>query len=98
MLGEVAHDIDDHAVAGARDRMFDAVEHVLEAQGKGDDPAMAHRRRDGTLDRLARRLAIPSRQISAAINRTYGRNISQVVNEYRIRDAMRLLRALGKGP
>lgn len=47
---------------------------------------------DLTLDRLARRLAIPSRQISAAINRTYGRNISQVVNEYRIRDAMRLLR------
>ncbi len=36
---------DDHAVAGARDRMFDAVEHVLEAQGKGDDPAMAMQRR-----------------------------------------------------
>ena len=47
---------------------------------------------DLTLRRLSRRLAIPSRQISAAINRTSSRNVSQVVNEYRVREAMRLLR------
>ncbi|PST18403.1 AraC family transcriptional regulator [Mesorhizobium plurifarium] len=46
---------------------------------------------DLTLDRLARRVGIPGRQISGALNRTYGRNISQVVNEYRVSDAKRRL-------
>ncbi|MCZ2722269.1 AraC family transcriptional regulator [Marinomonas sp. 15G1-11] len=47
---------------------------------------------DLTLDRLARKLIIPSRQISAAINHVYGRNISQVINEYRIERAKELLK------
>lgn len=42
---------------------------------------------DLTLERLARRAGIPGRQISAALNRVYGRNISQIVNEYRVSDA-----------
>eukprot|EP01035_Chromulina_nebulosa_P013884 gene13884-biopygen11795 len=42
---------------------------------------------DLTLERLARRVGIPGRQISGALNRTYGRNISQVVNGYRVNDA-----------
>jgi AraC-like DNA-binding protein len=46
---------------------------------------------DLTLNRLARRAGIPSRQISGAINRVFGRNVSQVVNEYRIEEAKRLL-------
>ncbi|RBP78225.1 AraC family transcriptional regulator [Marinomonas rhizomae] len=46
---------------------------------------------DLTLDRLARKACIPARQISAAINQAYGRNISQVVNEYRIERAKQLL-------
>ncbi|MDH6266911.1 AraC-like DNA-binding protein [Rhizobium sp. SG_E_25_P2] len=46
---------------------------------------------DLTLDRLSRRLAIPSRKISSAINRINGHNVSQVVNGYRIRECMRLL-------
>ncbi len=46
---------------------------------------------DLTLNRLARRLGLPSRSISAAINRTLGRNVPQLVNEYRVREAMRLL-------
>jgi AraC-like DNA-binding protein len=46
---------------------------------------------DLTLDRLARKACIPARQISAAINQVYGRNISQVVNEYRIERAKTLL-------
>lgn len=46
---------------------------------------------DLTLNRLARRLGIPSRSISIAINRTLGRNVPQLVNEYRVREAMRLL-------
>lgn len=46
---------------------------------------------DLTLERLARRTGIPARQISAALNRVHGRNVSQIVNEYRVRDAERRL-------
>lgn len=46
---------------------------------------------DLTLDRIARKACIPARQISAAINQVYGRNISQVVNEHRIERAKTLL-------
>jgi AraC-like DNA-binding protein len=42
---------------------------------------------DLTLERLARRAGIPARQISGALNRIYGRNVSQIVNEYRVGDA-----------
>ncbi|WP_339760583.1 AraC family transcriptional regulator [uncultured Hoeflea sp.] len=42
---------------------------------------------DLTLERLARRAGIPGRQISGALNRIHGRNISQIVNEYRVNDA-----------
>ncbi|MFE0019317.1 helix-turn-helix domain-containing protein [Mesorhizobium sp. NPDC059054] len=44
-----------------------------------------------TLDRLARRVGIPARHISAAVNRVHGRNVSQIVNEYRVEEARRLL-------
>nr|WP_236774954.1 AraC family transcriptional regulator [Agrobacterium tumefaciens] len=43
------------------------------------------------LSRLARRLGLPSRQISGAINRSLGVNVSQYVNQLRIRQACRLL-------
>ncbi|QCL85519.1 helix-turn-helix transcriptional regulator [Agrobacterium pusense] len=43
------------------------------------------------LSRLARRLGLPSRQISGAINRSLGINVSQYVNQLRIREACRLL-------
>lgn len=46
---------------------------------------------DLTLNRLARKTGIPARQISNAINRVVGRNVSQVVNEYRIEEAKRLM-------
>ncbi|MFS8116085.1 AraC family transcriptional regulator [Rhizobium jaguaris] len=46
---------------------------------------------DLTLERLARRAGIPARQISGALNRIYGRNVSQIVNEYRVSDAKRRL-------
>lgn len=44
-----------------------------------------------TLERLARKAGIPSRRISAAINRTAAKNVSQYVNDYRIAEACRLL-------
>ena len=49
------------------------------------DPAL-------TLDRLARRAGLPARQVSAALNRVRGRNVSQLVNEYRIAAAQQMLR------
>lgn len=44
-----------------------------------------------TLDRLARKTLIPARQISGAINRSTGKNVSQYVNEFRIAEACDLL-------
>lgn len=46
---------------------------------------------DLTLARLARRLHVPMKQLSAAINRTQGENVSRHVNGYRIRHACKLL-------
>ena len=46
---------------------------------------------DLTLDRLSRRVGIPARQISGAINRELGRNVSQEINAWRIAEAMELL-------
>ncbi|WP_306027688.1 helix-turn-helix domain-containing protein [Stappia sp. MMSF_3263] len=46
---------------------------------------------DLTLARLARRLHVPMKQLSAAINRTSGENVSRHVNGYRIRHACKLL-------
>lgn len=43
------------------------------------------------LSRLSRRMGVPSRQISSAINRASGMNVSQYVNQHRIREACRLL-------
>lgn len=47
---------------------------------------------DLSLNRLARQAGIPARQISAAINRVQNRSVSQMVNEYRIAEARRLLK------
>lgn len=46
---------------------------------------------DLNLDRLARKAIIPARQISTAINRATGKNVSQYVNEFRIAEACQLL-------
>jgi AraC-like DNA-binding protein len=46
-----------------------------------------------TLERLARQIGIPSRRISGAINRSTGGNVSHYVNDYRVREAQRLLEA-----
>jgi AraC-like DNA-binding protein len=44
-----------------------------------------------SLDRLARRMMVPARRISGAVNRVKGINVSQYVNEFRIDDACRRL-------
>lgn len=52
---------------------------------------LVYRDVDLNLDRLARKLSIPARQISAAINRATGKNVSQYVNDHRIAEACGLL-------
>ncbi|WFP63278.1 AraC family transcriptional regulator [Mesorhizobium sp. WSM4904] len=45
-----------------------------------------------TLSRLARRAGVPARQISGAVNRLAGKNVSRYINDFRIAEACRLLR------
>ncbi len=47
---------------------------------------------DLTVQRLARRLHVPERQLSRAINQTCGMNLSQYVNGFRLNHAATLLR------
>lgn len=46
-----------------------------------------------TLERLARRLCLPTKQLSAAINRTTSDNVSRYVNGFRIEHACKRLKA-----
>ncbi|WP_174139826.1 helix-turn-helix domain-containing protein [Parasulfitobacter algicola] len=48
---------------------------------------------DLTLVRLSKRLRVPAKQVSAAINRATGQNVSRYVNEFRIRYACDRLKA-----
>ncbi|MFK7877064.1 MAG: helix-turn-helix domain-containing protein [Paracoccaceae bacterium] len=51
-----------------------------------------HRTEDLSLRRLARRLGVPDRHVSQAINRQKQISVSQFVNGYRIRDACEMLK------
>jgi AraC-like DNA-binding protein len=66
-----------------------AVQLLMETKRSYRDP-------DLNLDRLARKAIIPARQISTAINRATGKNVSQYVNEFRVSEACRLLEATEK--
>lgn len=61
-----------------------AIQMLMETKHSYRDP-------DLNLDRLARKAIIPARQISTAINRATGKNVSQYVNEFRVAEACRLL-------
>lgn len=61
-----------------------AIQSLMETKHSYRDPAL-------NLDRLARRAVIPARQISSAINRATGKNVSQYVNDFRIAEACQLL-------
>ncbi|NIY73690.1 helix-turn-helix transcriptional regulator [Marivivens donghaensis] len=51
-----------------------------------------HRNEDLSLRRLARKIGVPDRQVSNAINRVRGVSVSQFVNGFRIQEACDLLR------
>lgn len=70
---------------GADDqRVLDHVTELMKTRRLFLDP-------DLTLDRLARRAGVPARQISMAVNRIAGCNVSQWVNGFRIDEAKLLL-------
>ncbi len=50
-----------------------------------------HRMEDLSLRRLSRRLHLPDRQVSNAINRVTDKSVSQFVNDFRIKEACTLL-------
>lgn len=50
-----------------------------------------HTDTDLNLRRMARKLGLPDRSVSQAINRTQGKSVSQFVNGFRISDACKLL-------
>lgn len=51
-----------------------------------------HRDEDLNLRRLSRRLSLPDRRVSNAINRYKGQSVSQFVNEFRIKEACEQLK------
>jgi len=63
---------------------LEAIQALMETKRPYRDP-------DLNLDRLARKAVLPARQISAAINRATGKNVSQFVNDFRIAEACKLL-------
>jgi AraC-like DNA-binding protein len=66
-------------------RVLETAESMLTQGGLAKDPNL-------TLTRLARRCGIPARSISRAVNRVHKRNVSQFVNDVRVREACRLLK------
>ncbi|MGP1395586.1 MAG: helix-turn-helix domain-containing protein [Inquilinaceae bacterium] len=79
--------------ADGRDAQADAAL-VTRLKALLDDQAL-YRNPELTLGQLARRLVVPAKTLSAAINRVEKKNVSQFVNDYRVREACRLLTETG---
>ena len=72
-------------VEDAEDRaLVERARTLLDSQSLYRDP-------DLTLGRLARRLTVPAKRLSAAVNRVEGRNVSQFVNRFRVEAVCRRL-------
>jgi AraC-like DNA-binding protein len=78
--GESENDVRAPAEGSSDPETLAAVRALMETRRPYRDP-------DLNLDRLARKAVLPARQISAAINRATGRNVSQFVNDFRIAEA-----------
>jgi AraC-like DNA-binding protein len=72
------------AVEPEDSEIMTALEAAMQGRKLYRDPELS-------LDRLARKLVIPARRISGAVNRVRGMNVSQYVNEHRVGDACRRL-------
>lgn len=85
-LPSPATDMNDAAARAAQDReILERIDHLLVKEKLSRDENL-------TLSRLARRAGVPARQVSGAINRLSGKNVSQYINDFRIAEACRLLR------
>jgi len=76
-MPSIAPTEDDAAVAAAVDRLM--AERAL------------YRDADLNLGRIARRLGMPARRVSTAVNRIHGKSVSLYVNDFRVAEARRLL-------
>jgi len=72
--------------AGENGALVETARRLLIEQGLFRDPSL-------TLTRLARRAGVPDRELSRAINAMTGMNVSQFVNQVRLEEAARLLKA-----
>jgi AraC-like DNA-binding protein len=70
--------------SASRAELVETARKVLIEKGLYKDPGM-------TLTRLARRVGVPDRDLSHAINQCTGENVSQFVNLVRLKEAARLL-------
>ncbi len=70
----------------AASQLVDRLDRLLDETGLHRDP-------DLSLGRMARRLGLPAREVSDAVNRARGCNVSQFVNDHRVRDAAARLAA-----
>ncbi|MEI2297146.1 AraC family transcriptional regulator [Ensifer sp. MJa1] len=78
--------VDQAPSSASQDReILDRIDDLLVGQKLAHDENL-------TLSRLARRARLPARQISGAVNRIAGKNVSQYINDFRIAEACRLLR------
>ncbi|MES0883828.1 helix-turn-helix domain-containing protein [Roseibium sp. SCP14] len=64
--------------------LVDRLNELLQSRNLYLDPGL-------TLSRLALRLGVPAKKLSAAINKTSGENVSRYINAYRIRHACSLI-------
>jgi AraC-like DNA-binding protein len=69
----------------AENEILERLDHLLESTQLHLDP-------DLNLNRIARKLGVPARQVSAAINRQRSVSVSQLINNLRIDEASRLLK------
>ncbi len=74
----------DDGAAGEGEALVAAARTLLTEQGLFRNPSL-------TLTRLARRVGVPDRDLSRAINAVTGVNVSQFVNQVRLEEAARLL-------
>lgn len=64
--------------------IVDALDHNMQSKASYLDPEL-------TLPKLSRKLGYPAKQISMAVNQVHQRNISKLINEYRIAHAQHAL-------
>jgi AraC-like DNA-binding protein len=92
--GDAAGDAapEDAPAMAAEPADYEIVERLKELMEKRE----LYRNPDLTLRQMARALTLPAKTVSAAVNRAEQKNVSQFVNDYRVKAACRLLEQDGE--